>query len=74
MNELTSEEYLAIEKFAYNLKECFSSKKESFKDPLSSVMLDYAIKIIDLHLDLKRLELEQYALNQEKALLKGDKN
>jgi len=70
MNEITNEELIAIESFAQGLKKCFESKNEIFKDPIASVILDYAIKVIDIHLDLKRLEFEQYTINQQKILEK----
>ena len=66
MQELTNDEFVALEKFAKGLKECFENKKRSFPEPIAQEILDYVIKVIDIHLDLKKLEFDNYVLNQTK--------
>ena len=67
VNETTHTELIAVETFAQGLIKCFESKKETFHEPIADVILDYAVKVVNIHLDLKRLEFEQYALNQQKT-------
>ncbi len=63
--ELSPAEFIAIKDFAEGLKEVFVNFKKNSPDRIGDVMLDYAIKIIDLHLQLKELEVGRYLNNLE---------
>ena len=66
MNTLTPEEYSAIKKFAEGLKGCFLKRKKTIHDSMAEITLDYVLQIIDLHLQMKELELKKYAYELEK--------
>ena len=69
-NELTPEQYQAIEKFAKGLKEVFANYKTHHHDAFSDIVLDYVLKIIDIHLQLAELDEERYMNEMEKAVNK----
>ena len=66
MNELDSNQILAIEEFATGLKECFIQYKNNHHDAFSDIVLNYVISIINLHLQLAELKFERYDFNREK--------
>lgn len=66
-NELSPEEYQAVKNFAGGLKEVFVSYKNNHPDALTDILLNFVIKTIDIHLQLKELEVERYLLKYNKA-------
>ena len=66
MDTLTPEEYSAITNFANGLKECFLNRMKNLNEPFADIILGYVLKIIDLHLQMKELELRKYAYELEK--------
>jgi hypothetical protein len=69
---MTPDNFIALEKFAEDLKTCFQAVLKDFPratpmEQLTNNTLNYAIRVIDLHLDLARIELEQEGLELEKA-------
>ena len=69
-NELTPEQYQAIEKFSKGLKEVFTNYKAHHHDKFSDIVLDYVMKIIDIHLQLAELDVARYLDDMEKAMSK----
>jgi hypothetical protein len=70
MNELTPEQFEAIKNFAEGLKTCFENRKKDFHYPLFEITIDYVLKVMDIHLELKELEVQRYALNLEKEFMR----
>ena len=60
---MNNNEYLKIEKFVEGLRKCYSSKLEGVSNEATIVRttLNYCLEVLDLHLDLARLEFEQDA-------------
>jgi len=64
--ELSHQEFIAIEEFAKDLKECFSNKLKD-GDEFTRILMNYAIQIIDIHLSLAQIKFERWANNMEKS-------
>lgn len=69
---MDSDKYLAIEKFANGLRECYQNRlkdhtsKDNAADRIMVVALNYALDVLGIHLDLARLEFESWANDQAK--------
>ena len=71
MEELTCAQYIAIQGFAQGLKECFRAKrqqatKDDVVDRTVVILMDYAISIIDIHLELASIAFDRHNHNQLK--------
>lgn len=67
-NRLTPQEYQAVQNYANGLIETFTNYKKHNPDRLSDIVIDYVIKIIDIHLQLKELNVERYLTNLKISL------
>ena len=71
---MTSDEFIKVEKFANGLKECYTSRLKDHvneDDSLNKMIvstLHYALSVLDLHLNMARIEFEQSAMEQERAI------
>ena len=70
MKEISPQEYQAIEEFADGLKTCFLHYKRTHDEEFSNIVLNYALEIIDIHLQLAELKVKRYLNNFEKAMNK----
>jgi len=68
VEEITPEQYAAIEKFAEGLKECFENSKRNGDNPFAKTTLIYVISIINLHLQLEELRLDLYGNNLQRSI------
>jgi hypothetical protein len=67
MQELTLEEYKAVERFADNVKGCLRARKEGVNEVVSRTLQD-AIEVINIHLLLDELKFKNYSNNQAKVM------
>ena len=51
--------FCEIEKFAKGLQGCFTKHRKHSSNEITKIEMDFANKIIDLHLELVRLRWEQ---------------
>ena len=71
LNELSPEQYQAVEDFAKGLQECFTNKKNApASDKLISIVMKYVLEVIDIHLQLAHLKFDRYAMQMEKNYAK----
>ena len=68
MKNLSPEQYQAVKEFAQGLKECFIHYKNNHHDKFSDIVLEYAINIINIHLDLAELGVEKYLMDVKNSL------
>ena len=68
MNELSPAQYQAIKDFASGLTTCFLHYKNTHNEEFSNIVLNYAINIIDIHLQLAELEVEKCLMNLKNSL------
>jgi len=61
--------YQEIKKFAEGLRGCYEAKRTVYENsPEIQASLDWAIALINLHVALKEMELEQYGREIEKEI------
>ena len=71
---MTHEEYMAVEKFATDLKTCYEAKikniikRDSVVNDAIRITLHYAINIINLHLQLTGLKRDGSIAKEAEAL------
>jgi len=65
---LTPEQFRAVQEFADGLKGCYVQAKTKASNP----ELDYAISIIDVHLAIKKLDVERWDYEVEENRLTDD--
>jgi len=62
-----TESIIELQKFAEGLKEVFTNFAKNKHDGITTICMDYACKIIDLHLQLKEVEVDQELVDMEKS-------
>ena len=72
-NELSHQEYIAIEKALTDLRTCYEARlreyenKDNLIDKAVTSTLHYAIDIINIHLQLAELKFEKWSNNMAEA-------
>lgn len=64
---MTNEELNAIKRFKNNLELCFNNRKKESASEVEQNILNYVLKVINLHYELSDVEFMQSALEQESA-------
>ena len=66
MDTLTHEHYVAIEKYANDLKICYENYLKNSTDEITNKVLNYCITILKIHLDLAQSKFDAFADQQAK--------
>ena len=80
-NELSNDEFLAVKKFADDLKGCYLSRKTDIENNLknnedtlieevSLNMLNYVLSTLDIHLKLAEIKFSRYTYRHAKSFEK----
>jgi hypothetical protein len=74
--ELSYQEFVAVEKFAQDLKGCYEARLKEYADKTDVISLaikatlQYVINILDLHLQFAELNFRSYDLNIAQSSLR----
>lgn len=78
MEDLSHDQFIAIEQFVKDLRVCYENYKKlnsiiPFGGELVNITMDYAIQTLDSHRDLAGLKCEKWSNQMAEALDKGVK-
>lgn len=73
-DQISPEQYQSIKEFASELTTCFLAYQNTHHDAFSDIVLNYAMQVIDIHLNLANLQVDTYLCNLEKAMNKNVDN
>jgi hypothetical protein len=69
---MTHTEFMELEKFANGLQNTFRAYLKNHSDELTKIFVDYACKVVDIRLDLARIDFHIEALDMERVMGKAN--
>ena len=67
MDEVTFDELNGIKKYRKDLDDCFTEKLKSSTTPVERNILNYVLKVIEIHYDLAKLGFDTYAEKERRS-------